>query len=187
MGQDWGGPIGMSVASERADRVQGLVMGNTWFWPQIGWTMSSFSLVMSSYPLQWLIKQRNFLVSPLMKRSLVQLSEAEFDHYVKVVPSPASRAGIAEFPHQIRAARPWLGEVQPRVEATLTEKPVLLTWGMRNFAFRRSPFLRRWQETFPQATTLHLEQAGHFIQEDAPEAIAEAIRAKFIDGAVGSR
>jgi len=31
MGQDWGGPIGISVALERADRVAGLVFMNTWF------------------------------------------------------------------------------------------------------------------------------------------------------------
>lgn len=35
MGQDWGGPIGMDVASRHPNRVHGLVMGNTWFWPAI--------------------------------------------------------------------------------------------------------------------------------------------------------
>lgn len=33
MGQDWGGPIGTKVAVERADRVRGVILGNTWFWP----------------------------------------------------------------------------------------------------------------------------------------------------------
>ena len=33
MGQDWGGPISMAVGTERADRVRGVVLGNTWFWP----------------------------------------------------------------------------------------------------------------------------------------------------------
>ena len=31
MGQDWGGPISMAVATDRADRVRGVVLGNTWF------------------------------------------------------------------------------------------------------------------------------------------------------------
>ena len=31
MGHDWGGPIGLSMAAARADRVAGLVLGNTWF------------------------------------------------------------------------------------------------------------------------------------------------------------
>lgn len=41
MGQDWGGPISMAASVERAYRVRGIVLGNTWFWPPIpcsgGW------------------------------------------------------------------------------------------------------------------------------------------------------
>jgi haloalkane dehalogenase len=33
MGQDWGGPVGTAVAVGRADRVRGLLLGNSWFWP----------------------------------------------------------------------------------------------------------------------------------------------------------
>jgi haloalkane dehalogenase len=46
MGQDWGGPIGMDVASRMPDRIGGLVMGNTWFWPTESFTMKTFSLVL---------------------------------------------------------------------------------------------------------------------------------------------
>ena len=31
---DWGGPIGLTVALERQDRVQGLIVGNSWAWPR---------------------------------------------------------------------------------------------------------------------------------------------------------
>ncbi len=180
MGQDWGGPIGMAVASERADRVRGLVMGNTWFWPDSGRIASTFSMVMSSPPLQWLITRRNFFVSPMMKRTLrAKLSDAEFAHYVDVVPTAKSRAGIAEFPRQIRAARPWLREVEERVRATLSDKPLLLTWGMRDPAFGRGAFIDTWLTTFSNTTLVRMEDAGHYIQEDAPESIAQAIQEKF--------
>src|SRR5581483_8942840 len=33
MGQDWGGPTGLAVAVERSDQVNGVILGNTWFWP----------------------------------------------------------------------------------------------------------------------------------------------------------
>ena len=55
MGQDWGGPISLDVASRRADRVRGLVMGNTWFWPENSRMMRMFSKTMSSRPIQRLI------------------------------------------------------------------------------------------------------------------------------------
>ena len=51
MGHDWGGPIGMDIASQRADRVGGLVMGNTWYWADNSLITRIFSNVMGSPPL----------------------------------------------------------------------------------------------------------------------------------------
>lgn len=59
MGQDWGGPIGMDVASRMPERVGGLAMGNTWFWPADSFAMNFFSRVMSIAPIQALIIKRN--------------------------------------------------------------------------------------------------------------------------------
>ena len=36
MVQDWGGPIGLSVAVRQPQRVRALVIGNTWGWPVRG-------------------------------------------------------------------------------------------------------------------------------------------------------
>lgn len=176
MGQDWGGPIGMDVASRMPERISGLVMGNTWYWPTDSFMMNLFSRVMSSPPLQALITRRNFFVTPMMKRTLkAKLTDTEFDHYIAVVPTPQSRRGIAVFPKQIRAARPWLTELERRVESTLSEKPIVLVWGMKDPAFGRFGVLERWQAAFPQAKVTRLEDAGHYIQEDAPEQIVDAI------------
>ncbi len=183
MGQDWGGPIGMEVASRRADRVAGLVMGNTWFWPADTRLFRSFSAVMSSPPIQSLITRRNFFVDPLMKRTLkVKLSEEEFAHYQAVVPTPESRKGIAVFPRQIRDAGAWLADLEHRVQATLRGKPIVLIWGMKDPAFGRQDVIARWQRTFPDATLIRLERAGHYIQEDAPERIVGAIKDAYAPG-----
>lgn len=180
MGQDWGGPIGMEIASQRADRVGGLVMGNTWYWADNSLLTRIFSNVMGSPPLQWLITRRNFFVSPLMKRTLqVKLSDAEFAHYQDVVPTPESRAGIAEFPKQIRRAHPWLRKLEARVRETLSEKPILLPFGMKDPFFSRDAVVKTWQANFPQAELIRLETAGHYIQEDDPDSIVQAIRDKF--------
>lgn len=176
MGQDWGGPISMDVASRMPERVGGLVIGNTWFWPTDTFMLNSFSRLMSSAPLQALITKRNLFVTPMMKRSLnPRLSDAEFDHYVAVVPTPQSRRGIAVFPKEIRAARPWLAELETRVKSTLSDKPMVLVWGMKDPAFGRGGILERWVEEFPHAKVIRLEKAGHYIQEDSPEQIVDAI------------
>jgi len=180
MGQDWGGPIGMDVASRLPDRFRGLVMGNTWFWPAEDNTMRGFSLAMGSPPMQALIKRRNFFVTTVMKRMLqAELSDEEFAHYTEVVPTPSSRQGIAEFPRQIRASGPWLAELEQRVKATLTDRPIVLVQGKKDPAFGSERTLDRWRATFPDHRVVVLPEAGHYIQEDAPEAIVQAIIERF--------
>ena len=61
MGQDWGGPISMAVGTERAERVRGVVLGNTWFWPTAELSTKMFSTVMGSPPMQWAITKRELL------------------------------------------------------------------------------------------------------------------------------
>lgn len=180
MGQDWGGPIGMDVASRQPERVSGLVMGNTWFWPAEDRMMRYFSKVMGSGPLQRLIIRRNLFVTGVMKRTLeADLTEQEFSHYIDVVPTPESRAGIAVFPKQIIDAGPWLAQVEERVGANLSEKKVLLVFGRKDRALARDDVIARWRSQFPDATYVDLPTAGHFIQEDSPAEIVAAIRDTF--------
>lgn len=177
MGQDWGGPIGMDVAARVPDRVKGMVMGNTWFWPSDDRITTVFSRTMGSPPLQWLIKHRNFFVTVLMKRSLqVKLSNMEFAHYTDVVPTPESREGIAVFPREILGSRPWLAEVEQRVAENLRGKPASLVFGKKDRALATDANMARWRREFPQAGLVELPDAGHYIQEDAPDACVNAIR-----------
>lgn len=180
MGQDWGGPIGVSVALRAPERVAGLVLGNTWFWPTDRLANIVFSRVMSSTPMQRAILKRNFFVERLIPAATARrLSREEMDHYRGVQPSPEARAGVAEFPRQLRAAKLWLGGLAEGVPGALGAKPVLLTWGMRDVAFHPRAFLPRMRATFPDATVVELTRAKHFIQEDAPEEIARAISDRF--------
>lgn len=177
VGQDWGGPIGMDIASRRADRVAALVMGNTWFWPVTERMMKMFSKGMGLAPTQWLIKQRNFFVTGLMRRMLqASVSDKEFAHYTDVVPTPESRAGIAEFPKQILDAGPWLTELEQRVRANLVDKPVVLVFGRKDRALASDGVIARWRQAFPDADYVDLPDAGHYFQEDAPDAVVDAIK-----------
>ena len=98
VGHDWGGPIGLSVASAAAERVDGLVLGNTWFWPPDR-SMRTFSRVMSSGPMQRAILRRNFFVERIIPTGTERtLTDEEMDHYRGVQPTAAARVGVAEFP-----------------------------------------------------------------------------------------
>lgn len=180
MGQDWGGPISMAVCTARADRVRGAVLGNTWFWPTEGLTMKLFSRVMSSYPMQRAIVQGNFFVERMIPLGTAHdLSANVMAHYRAVQPTPAARVGVAQMPKQLLAARPLLQRLAQDVPAKLGSKPALFVWGMRDFAFKPKAMLPGMRSAFPDHVLVELPDAKHFIQEDAPGEIADAITHRF--------
>jgi haloalkane dehalogenase len=179
MGHDWGGPIGTSVASSDPGRVSGLVLGNTWFWP-VDRRGRIFSRIMSSPPLQWAILKRNLFVERLLPSGVDRkLSPEEMEHYRRVQPTPESRVGVAEFPRQIVAATPWLAQLADAVPRELGAKRVLITFPMRDVAFRPDDVLPRMRQAFSDAQIVELPQAKHYFVEDAPDEVSEAIVGRF--------
>jgi haloalkane dehalogenase len=180
MGQDWGGPISMAVNVLRADRVSGVVLGNTLFWPMDDLATKAFSRVMSSAVMQYAILRRNFFVERLIPAFTNRpLSAAVMAHYRGVQPSPQDRVGVARMPREILAARPLLERLAREVPATLNAKPALLVWGMKDLAFKPGPTIPRMRAAFPDHIVVELPNAKHFIQEDAPDRIAQAITERF--------
>ncbi len=180
MGQDWGGPVSMAVDTARSDRVRGVVLGNTWFWPADDLRMKVFSKVMGSGLMQRAVLNRNFFVERLIPMATTRrLTPLEMTHYRAVQPSPEARRGVAELPKQILAARPLLERLAGDVPATLGAKPALFVWGMKDFAFSPARTLPRMRATFPDHVLVELPEANHFMQEDAPDQIAAAIIDRF--------
>jgi haloalkane dehalogenase len=180
MGQDWGGPIGTSVASSMPERVSGLILGNTWFWPIDRLSTKVFSRVMSSSLMQRRITEKNYFVERLIPLATDRkLTPEEMEHYRGVQPTPEARVGVARFPRELLASHSWLAEVERSVRNHLASKPVLLVWGMRDVAFSPKTHLPRMRSTFPNAVLVELPRAKHFIQEDAPSEIARAIAERF--------
>ena len=180
VGQDWGGPISMAVDTARADRVRGVVLGNTWFWPSADVSTKAFSRIMGSWPMQWAILHRNFFVERLIPAgTATRLSEQVMDHYRGVQTSPEARKGVARMPKEILAASQLLGRLAADVPVKLGSKPALLVWGMRDVAFRPGSNLPRMRSAFSDHVIVELPDAKHFIQEDAPDRIADAIVERF--------
>ncbi|MEV0296245.1 haloalkane dehalogenase [Nocardia sp. NPDC050710] len=180
MGQDWGGPIGLGAVAARADRVRGIVLGNTVFWPIEAMANRAFSMIMSSRPMQRRILEKNFLVERVLLAELGhELTAAEADHYRMVQPTAEARCALAVTPKEIRAARPLLDQLARDVPALLGDKPALLVWGMRDMVFRPNACIPRMRAAFTDLDVVELPHARHFIQEHAPDEIAAAIAKRF--------
>ena len=77
-------------------------------------------------------------------------------------------------PRRITASRAFLAEVEAGL-ADVASLRALIVWGDADFAFRAKE-RRRWEQVFADHHTVIVEGAGHFVQSDAPEQFAAAIR-----------
>ena len=188
--QDWGGPIGLYWATRHPERVDGLFILNTY---AHGFRREALPPGKDKIPLplplrffrtpvvgELLVKgldafKRGFLfgqgvvhrdrLTPTMKRA-----------YRDVHAGWSERTPILVFPREI----PVTGEgpvvaMTTEIEAGLKQyfrsKPVHITWAMKDVAFLPIYLDTLWLDTFPEATVTRLEDAGHYLQEDAHERI----------------
>ena len=176
--QDWGGPIGFAVAGRLPERFRAYVVGNTWAWSmKDNRSARMFSAFLGGRIGRRLILRRNFFVETIIPRGSNGVTERVMDMYRGPFPTPESREPIAVFPKQIIAATPWLEEVESR----MAPRPSLIVWPTADPAFRENERLR-WESLLPDHRTVLLDGAKHYIGEDAPAQIVEAVRA-FADGA----
>jgi pimeloyl-ACP methyl ester carboxylesterase len=56
----------------------------------------------------------------------------------------------------------------------LSDRPVEIVWGMRDRAIPPA-LIKPWLAAFPDANVTPRPDDGHYIQEDAPEAVIDAV------------
>lgn len=182
--QDWGGPIGMGWAVRHPAKVFGVVVLNSWAFirdPVMRLPLL-FKLLVLGRGGWKRCTQKNFFVETAMRRAGArQLGSDELDPYRAPFPTPDDRIGIARFPqlvpetknpfHESYAA---MAHIEERL-VHLREKPALIVWAKKDPAFRK-PQLLRWSHLFTHLDGPHLlEEAGHYLQEDAPGPILDHI------------
>ena len=181
--QDWGGPIGLSYAVAHPENIARIVIINTWAWPV---NRDPYYIGFSSFvggPVgRLLIRRYNFFAQIIMRQAFgdkSKLSPNLHQQYLLPLADPADRLGCMEFPRQITASTPWLYQLWSKI-SVLKEKPALIVWGMKDIAFRGKE-LKQWESTFPGARSIHLGRVGHYVQEEAPSELGDAVSA-FLGG-----
>ncbi|HET8528461.1 MAG TPA: haloalkane dehalogenase [Gaiellaceae bacterium] len=172
---DWGGPIGLRFAVEHEERVARLAILNT----GIGGGRAPSETWLR---FQQMVRETGGdldvgrLVAAGTSRGLSDEDRAAYD---SCFPTPASKAGALAFPELV-PTEPEHPNTAPmnRVAEALRgwRKPTLVVWGAddRVLPPRVAAGL---VELIPGARgPVLIEGASHFLQEDAPDAVAEAIR-----------
>ncbi len=179
VGQDWGGPIVAGVGARQPERIAGLVLANTAVaLPDVprGTAFHRFARmpVISDLVFRGLGFPQNAMRFTQADRRSIRGDVARAYRWPlrrradRVAPLALARM-VPDGPDHpsmpaLRRGETW---------ATGFRGPVGLVWGVRDPILGRA--LQRHERAFPHAVVRRAD-AGHFLQEEVPEVVAEGIR-----------
>lgn len=180
---DWGGAIGMGAATHRPDRIDRIVFTNTAAYRS---EFIPFSIATIRIPLygQLAVRGLNGFARVATFRAVHKpLSEAAKNGLLAPYNSWANRIATLRFVQDIPmdpSHRSWpeLTRIDESI-AQFADTPMLICWGDDDFCFTPA-FREEFQRRFPHAEAHHWEDVGHYVMEDAPERVLEAMDA-FLD------
>ncbi len=176
---DFGGGIGLQYALDHPGNVKRLVLYNTWMWAlNDDKRFSGPGKIARSWFGRLLYLQFGFSVNVMMPSAYghrKKLARSVHAHFKKPLPDARSRAGTYALAQEILEAGPFWEKQWARVER-LKSIPTLIVWGMKD-RFFPPDLLQRWKKALPNATVREFAGAGHFVHDEAPAELEQAMRA----------
>jgi len=179
---DWGGAIGLGAALEASDRIARIVLLNTGAFPP---PFIPKRILLCRTPLLGTLAVRG--MNAFARAALWMATE-----YPQRLRGPigagllapygswADRVAIDAFVKDIPiTSRHPTWQVLEKIEAglpSLSSRPTQMIWGMRDWCFTPQ-CLARLQKSFPAAEVHSLDDAGHYVMEDARERVISLIDA----------
>jgi pimeloyl-ACP methyl ester carboxylesterase len=175
---DWGGPIGLGALLQRSERLSALVLMNTWAWELPSFLPPFLREFRTEGLGEILALGGNLFVESIPGGMHRRDSDpVMMDAYRAPFPDYWSRAATLAFQREIplterdRSA-PLMASIHERLSDVTV--PVRLVWGMRDPVFQ-PVFLDQWRQLLPNADTVELADASHFLVEDDPDSVTAAI------------
>ena len=178
---DWGGAIAMGAAGRMPDRFARFVLMNTAAFHS---TRIPLRIAVCRIPLLGTLALRG--LNAFSRAALFmavekseRMTQAVKAGYLAPYDNWANRVAVDRFVKDIplRPGHPSYDTLS-QVEAGLVQfvqHPMLLMWGVKDWCFT-TEFLDEFQRRFPLAETLRLNDAGHYIFEDAHEVVIPRLR-----------
>lgn len=172
---DFGAAIALPALWQKPERCRGIVLLNTFLWPASGpvsWVMRFYGTALG----RWVYRTFNLSVGLLLpyawgrRKPLTPELKAS---YQAPLSTPDERRSTAALPGEL--VGPTLTALSERV-AHVGRWPVRVVWGLAD-ALVGPGELDRWRVALPTAEIEELPDVGHFVAEEAPEAVASAVRA----------
>lgn len=179
---DWGGAIGFGFAARHPELIGRIVILNTGAFPSAR-IPARIALCKSVFPGTALVRGLNGFAWPATWMSMARrtLSAIEKRGYLLPYDSWANRVAVNAFVKDIPLSPEhpsWAALVATAAGIQrFKSNPVLIIWGGRDFCFDDS-FYNEWRKRLPDAETLYLADAGHYVLDDAEDEVQRRI-AKF--------
>lgn len=173
---DWGGAIGFGVAARNPDLFHEFVVFNTAAFRS---KRIPFSIDICRIPVFGAVAVRGFnaFAEVAQFRAIhdrARLAGPVRDGYLAPYDSWANRVAIHRFVEDIpmQPNHPTYATLQAVEEglAQFVGRPMLIVWGEEDFCFDPS-FRQEWQRRFPDAEVHALDDASHYVVEDAIDRI----------------
>jgi haloalkane dehalogenase len=186
--QDWGGPIGLAWAVAHPERVAGLFILNTFAHRPPRAVSLPLPLRLFRIPGvgEVMVKGLGLFHRVFLFRAGVvhrdRLTSEVRRAYLAPHPTWASRTAVLAFPRAIPAGpegsvADFCAAVEAGLERHFRTKPAHIAWALRDPAFTPEMLDGLWRSTLPDAVVTRLEDAGHYLQEDAHERIVPELLA----------
>lgn len=179
-GHDWGGAIGMGAAAAQPQRFSRFVLFNTAAFRS---TRIPLRIAVCRIPVLGALALRGLnLFSLAALRMAVtkpeRITPAVRAGYLAPYDSWHNRVAVLRFVEDIplSSSHPSYAALA-KIEESLPQfrnRPMLLVWGERDWCFT-ADFLDEFVRRFPEAETLRLPDAGHYVFEDAHEKIVPRV------------
>ncbi len=188
--QDWGGPMGAVIAARHPDRIKRFVAMNTIFGTDRNvreerltpW-FEAIKTMEEAGQLEAVLGNLRFLAGAIMMMLGIQRREVATDTWLRAYAAAFSTLdecqGAIAFPldglHLERIRETLVAALPGLYKLGQEGVPAMMIEGMQDHAIWPHVAIAGFRAFFPQGTVHELPQAGHFIQEDAPEIVVALI------------
>lgn len=182
---DWGGAVGMGVATENPGQIERFVILNTAAFRS---SQMPLRIALCRIPLvgEIIIREYNGFAWPATFMAVEKRMKPEIAHgYLAPYDSWENRIAIQRFVADIpmKSSHPSyqrLVRIEKGLQQFCGQKKTLLLWGGKDFCFNDS-FYKRWLELFPDASHHYFPDAGHYLLEDVKEETVSRICSFFAE------